>query len=164
MDPTAKALCTIAPVAMALTATLTAAAAQQRVTVYADEAPYATGQAVTYEFTCPSGKYRLRFNQNDHRVEFDSESQTRTTVDLSTTPFGVNFLGKGLHGKFYSTCPKPGGIRVYFYGIEPKTGPTLKPVKYRVTIGSDGVVTDDGGLVEESPEGINFTFLRKFQQ
>lgn len=164
MNPTTKALHAITSVTLALTATLTSAEGQQRVTVYADEAPYATEQAMTYEATCPSGKYRLRFNQNDNRVEFDFDGPARTTVDLSTTPFGATFLGKALHGKFYSTCPKNGGIRVYFWGIEPIKGSTLKAVKYRVTIGSDGVITDDGGLVEESAEGINHIFLRKAQQ
>ena len=163
MNPSTKALHAIAAVAMALTATLTAAG-QQRVTVYADEAPYATEQAMSFEATCPSGKYRLRYNQNDNRVEFESEGPTRTTVDLSTTPVGATFLGKALHGKFYSTCPKGGGIRVYFYGIEPKDGPTLKTVKYSVTIGSDGAIIHGGELVEEHPGGINYIFLRKLQQ
>lgn len=165
MNRTARTLYAMTSVALALTLPHISAAGQQRVTVYADEAPYATEQAMTVEATCPSGKYKLRFNQNDNRVEFDFDGPTRTTVDLSGTPFAAIFLGKGLHGKFYSTCPKAGGIRVYFHGLEPKKGPVLKTVKYRVTIGSDGVITDDGGgLVDESAEGINHVFLRKLQQ
>jgi hypothetical protein len=162
MNPTAKAFQVIASLTLALTATLTSAA-ERRVTVYIDDAPYATDQAMTYEATCPSGKYRLRINQNDERVEFEHEGSTRTTVDLSTTPFGATFLEKELHGKFFSTCPK-GGITVYFYGIEPKEGATLRPVKYRFTIGSNGVITRDDGLDEEDAQSINFWFLHKAQQ
>jgi len=162
MNPTSKALHAIASVALIFSAPITSAAGQLRVTVYADEAPYATEQAMTYEATCPSGKYRLRFNQNDNRVEFDGPA--RTNVDLSATPFGATFLGKALHGKFYSTCPKNSGIRVYFYGIEPKEGPSLKTVKYSVTVGSDGLIIHDGELVESTAEGIKFIFLRKLQQ
>jgi hypothetical protein len=162
MNSTTKALHLIASLTLALTATLTSAA-ERRVTVYADESKYATDQAMTYEATCPSGKYRLRINQNDSRIDFDFEGRTRTTVDLSTTPFGATFLGKALHGKFYSTCP-PNALGVYFYGIEPKEGATLRAVSYHFTIGSNGVIIRDTGLNEETAESINSSFLHKAQQ
>ena len=161
MNPTTKLLYAIGAAALA-SATPTSAAFQQRITVSTDEAPYATEQSMMYEATCPSGKYRLRFNQNDNRVEFDGPA--RTAVDLSTTPLGVTFMGKALHGKFYSTCPESGGIRVYFYGVEPKKGSTLKTVKYSVTIGSDGAIIHVGELVDEHASALNNIFLRKLQQ
>jgi hypothetical protein len=164
MNPTTKALHAIASVALALTATLTSAAGQRRVTMYVDDSDYATEQAMTYEATCPSGKYKLRVNQNDNRVEFEFDGPTRTTVDLSSTPFGETFLGKALHGKFYSKCKENGAIRIVFYGIEPKDGPTLKGVRYGATIGSDGVIIHYDPLDEESAVSINGRLLGKFQQ
>lgn len=163
MSETKKALHALASAALAFAAPHISAADPQRVTVYADEASYATEQAMTYEAMCPSGKYRLKFNQNDNRVEFDFDGPGRTTVDLSRTPFGTTFLGKSLHGKFYSTCPATGGIRVYFYGIAPKQGNALITVKYSATIGSDGVIIGGGELVDEPAAGINQTFLSKRQ-
>lgn len=164
MNPTSKPIRAIAAVALVLAATLAAAGGQRRVTVYVDDSDYATEQALTYEAACPSGKYKLRINQNDNRVEFEFDGPTRTTVDLSTTPFGETFLAKALHGKFYSKCKKNGAIRFVFYGIEPIDGPTLKAVRYGATIGSDGVITRYDPLDEESAEVINSVFLRKAQQ
>jgi hypothetical protein len=162
MNSPTKALRTLMVVCPVFVVTQTAAA-QQRVTVYADEATYATHQTMTYEATCPSGKYSLRFNQSEKRLEFNFEGRIRTTVDLSNTPFGVTFLGKALQGKFYSTCPKD-GIRVYFNGIEPKEGAKLHTVKYRVTIRNDGVIEREDALEEESAQSINFWFLHNAQQ
>jgi hypothetical protein len=162
MKQTTSAIRLLASVAFFLPATLSVAG-QQRVSVYADEANYATNQTMTYAATCPSGTYMFRFNQNDERVAFDFEGRTRVTADLTRTPIGAAFLGKALQGKFYSTCPKD-GLRVYFSGIEPKAGSVLKLVKYRFTIDSNGQIISDDGLDEASVEDLNWSFLHKAQQ
>lgn len=138
-------------------------AGQQRVTVYADEAGYATNQTMTYSATCPSGTYIFRFNQNDERAELEVNGPTPINVDLTRTSIGGTFLGKALQGKFYSTCPKD-GIRVYFTGIEPRKGTTLKPVKYRFTMDRNGGIISDDGLVDASVEDLNWSLLQKAQQ
>lgn len=162
MKSTTKALCLVASAALASTSQL-ALAGQSQIVVYAEDAKHATDQAVVHEATCPSGKYKLRINQNDDRVEFEFDGATRGKVDLSSTPFGQTFLKRALNGKFFSYCPKDGGIRVTFYGIEPAKGSVLKPVKYRITFGNDGAVKHDSGLADTTAEGINIWFPRMEQ-
>lgn len=157
MNPTTKALHLIASVALALTATLTLA--QRRVTIYADDAKYATDQATVYEATCTSGTYKLRFHHSPKRLEFEFEGQPRTNVDLSNTRFGSAFLVRGLRGKTNFTCHGE-ALRGYFYGFEPSDGSTPRPVKYVFTIGNDGTVLLDDGPIESSVESISSRLLR----
>lgn len=140
--------------------------AQNRVVVYADEAQPSADEAMIYEARCPSKAFSLRINHNAGQLgmKIVAEDSVPKNVDLSKTQFGSTFLEKSLYGKFYSTCPKVGGIRVYFYGLEPQAGAALKPVKYRVTFNNDGAITDDGGMADESPGGLNFMLLQKREQ
>ncbi len=160
MNSTTQAYKFIAATTLVLTAIGPCAAAEpvpKTVTVFADEAVQATDQTSTYEANCPSGKYRLRVNRNAKRVEFEFAGATRSTTDLSGTPFGAAAL-RGLTGKYHSTCPN-GALRLYFDGFEPVPGAALKPVTSRTTLQNNGVIADYTGLLETATGSLNARFL-----
>lgn len=129
--------------------------AQDTVTVTTSHARGATDISVVHQAKCEDGVYGIQIARDVGRISLLRDGVGRSAVDLTKTNFGTTFLQRPVYGSFGFTCWNPGGINVFFFGVEMQRKAVPKPVSYRASLGSNGTFTADYGLQTESLEVVN---------